>query len=98
MKNTATITKLFFLISFLNISITAFGQCPQSSFSISSPVCAGVPLQITNNSSGALNYKWDFTPGFFCSPAVKLTDTLLNLAFPGDITLATQNDTNIIFI
>ncbi len=98
MKNFIKRTKSVFLLYLSCLSSVAFGQCPQSNFSISSPVCVGSPLQITNSSSGSNSYKWDFSPGFFSNGATKLSDTLLSLAFPGDITLATQNDTNIIFI
>ena len=98
MKNYINPFQLLIMFCIQFITTESFSQCPISNFSIASPVCAGSPLQITNTSFGATNYKWDFTPGFFSQPASKLNDTLLNLNFPGDITLANQNDTNIVFI
>ena len=98
MKNYIRPLQILSVLCFQLIITESFGQCPISNFSISSPVCSGSPLQISNNSSGASSYKWDFTPGFFSKPASRLNDTLLNLSYPGDITLANENDTNIMFI
>ena len=98
MKNYIKSLKIIIVLCFQLISAENFSQCPVSNFTVNSPVCSGSPLIFSNNSSGATSYNWDFTPGFFSTPASKLTDTLLNLSFPGDITLANENDTDIIFI
>ncbi len=98
MKNYIIFLQLLLTFSVQFISTASLSQCPISNFSIASPVCAGSPLQITNNSIGASYYKWDFTPGYFSKPANKLNDTILSLNYPGDITLTTENDTNIVFI
>ena len=98
MKNYIKSFRLLVFVCFLSFCYKLSAQCPESNFSVTSPVCAGSPLQFINNSIGASSYNWDFTPGYFSKPSVKLADTTLNLIFPGDITLANQNDTNIIFI
>src|SRR4051812_4660779 len=73
-------------------------QCPQSSFTIQSPVCVGSPLTITNTSSGGNSYKWDFSPNYLTQTASVVSDTMLNLSVPGDITQMWQNDTMVVFI
>ena len=83
MKNYIKSLKIIIVLCFQLISAENFSQCPVSNFTVNSPVCSGSPLIFSNNSSGATSYNWDFTPGFFSSPASKLTDTLLNLSFPG---------------
>ena len=73
-------------------------QCPVADFTIASPVCAGSALNITNSSSNATTYKWDFAPGYFSQPATRVSDTALALSYPGDITTMVENDTVITFI
>ncbi len=98
MKSNFPTFTLFIFFCFQLVFSESGGQCPNSHFTLPSPVCSGSQLQFTNNSTGANSYKWDFSPGFFSKPAVKVQDTLLNLFYPGDITLAEQNDTTIVFI
>jgi len=54
MKNFACVA--CFLLIFFNSN----GQCPVSDFSVQSPVCAGVPIQLTNTSTGGNTYSWNF--------------------------------------
>ncbi len=73
------------------------GQCPAASFTVPSIICAGTPLPISNLSSNAVGYQWDFTAGFFRNPGVKISDTAMGVQYPTDITFETQNDTAIAF-
>lgn len=98
MKIQLSILQLSLLFCLLFTANQISGQCPVSNFSVASPVCSGSSLQITNNSSNAVSYEWDFAPGFFSRPPVLITDTVLNLNYPGDITLVKDNDTVMIFI
>ena len=51
-------------IVFLLLFVThfSFSQCPGAGFTIQSPVCAGSPLNITNTTTGASTYEWNFCP------------------------------------
>lgn len=82
----------------LFITSLAGAQCPSAAFNIPSPVCAGTPLSIVNNSTGAVSYQWDFSPGYFYSAGAVKTDTTLPLSYPGDIKALNQNDTIVVFL
>jgi PKD repeat protein len=73
-------------------------QCPVADFTIASPVCAGSPLNITNNSTGATNFEWDFAPGYFSQNGTKLSDTTVGFNYPGDLSSEFQNDTVVSFV
>ncbi len=98
MKTIIRVRKLLLLLCLQCIAGGLWAQCPTSSFTISSPVCVGSALQITNTSVGGIDYKWDFSSGFFSSTGTKVADTLLNLSYPGDITQMYQNDTMVLFV
>jgi PKD repeat protein len=43
--------------------IPAHSQCPQPAFTLPDTVCINEPFNITNNSTGAMRYEWDFCSG-----------------------------------
>lgn len=92
------------MIRFLLFALLIFqiqqssAQCPNSAFTIQTPVCAGESITISNQSSGASSYSWDFCPGFFNNPATQVNDTVLPVSFAGDITLMHENNIPIVFL
>jgi PKD repeat protein len=54
---------LVFLLISTVVSTTCVGQCEVPSFSINSIACIDQTLQVSNNSSAALEYSWDFCEG-----------------------------------
>jgi len=56
--------KIFFaLLLLFSLSRNAQSQCPTASFSLPDTVCSGIPLPLTNTSTGnGLTYQWDFCP------------------------------------
>jgi len=96
MKN-HTFSALFLLASLVYTS-QAISQCPTANFTIQNPICSGQTISINNTSSGATAYEWDFCPGFFSAQGALASDSILNLSFPGDITVTSEDDTVIVFI
>ncbi len=45
--------------------LAAQAQCPQAAFTLSDTVCIGEAVNITNTSTGAVRYEWDFCSGDF---------------------------------
>jgi len=52
----------FFLVMFSSIMLVN-AQCPDADFSVAQPVCPQQNLTLTNNSTGAVSYEWDFCAG-----------------------------------
>lgn len=52
-----------FVILFVAISYWAFSQCPTANFSLSSSACTNQQLLISNTSTSAVSYEWDFCSG-----------------------------------
>lgn len=90
--------RLYSLVFLCLIQLAAQAQCPTAAFTIASPVCAGSSLNITNNSTNAVSYRWDFSPGYYYSSGTIESDTTLALSFPGDINAYNQNDTVVVFL
>ncbi|QHT70535.1 PKD domain-containing protein [Rhodocytophaga rosea] len=83
--------QIFRYIGFLSIVIycvfDSFAQCPQPSFTVPDTICIGESLAITNTSSGADRYEWDFCSGDLEEqPALKTVTTLASALTPTDIT------------
>lgn len=64
--------KACFILAFASTAV--FGQ-PSSNFSISSSVCMEESVVITNNSTGATTYNWDFCLGDFISEPAYVSQT-----------------------
>ena len=48
------------LACFLLFYHSSYSQCPISDFTVQSPACAGVPIQLSNTGSGGSTYLWNF--------------------------------------
>jgi PKD repeat protein len=98
MKNYFSSKILLLFVCIQCISQHLAAQCPQSGFTIQSPICVGSPLTVTNSSVGGNTYKWDFSPNYLTQTATVASDTLLNIPLPGDITQMWQGDTMVLFV
>lgn len=87
-------TLFLLLISVFRV-IESNAQCPNPAFSIPT-TCSGSPLVISNTSTNANSYRWDFTPGFFRSTGTVVSDLSLG-ASAMDVTVMNQNDTTVAF-
>ncbi len=84
---------LIFLVSFGMAS----SQCPNSQFSAAGPVCADIPINFSNTSSGAISYQWDFCAGDFDSLITDTNDVSGFLNTPSGITAVSDSSGNFVF-
>lgn len=77
--------RLFALL--LLSSVAASAQCPQAGFTLPDTVCVNESISISNTTTGATQYAWDFCSGdLMQNPALQEITTLPNAAIPTDIT------------
>jgi PKD repeat protein len=97
MRHPSILLSLITFFLFTN-AYRSLAQCPVADFTVQTLLCSGDQLQLTNLSSNASDYFWDFTPSFDSMTATLNSDTTLNLSYPGDLASAIQNDTLFLFI
>ena len=76
----------------------SFGHCSVADFTLPATVCAGSIVNISNTSSGATNWQWDFTPGFFRNNGVKISDSINVIQYARDISIESENDSTFAFL
>lgn len=72
-----------YLLILLQIpSVFLFSQCPTANFTIEPPSCTDQSILITNSSSAATNFNWDFCSGDFEQPIDTFYNYLGNFNTP----------------
>lgn len=70
----------------------ARGQCPTASFGLPDTVCAGVDLPLSNLSTGATNYEWDFCAGDLAQTPTIMDLGTMNGAFTNPFSISIVTD------
>nr|MBP6335449.1 PKD domain-containing protein [Bacteroidia bacterium] len=89
---------ILFLTSLFAIHSTLHAQCPSAQFSALGTVCAGVPISISNTSTGAVDYFWDFCAGDFDSLVTDTNDASGFLNTPSGITPVVDASGRYVFV
>lgn len=78
---------ILLFVGWLLIRATASAQCPQPGFTLPDTVCINQPFNITNTSSGASRYEWDFCSGDLATrPTATELVTVTGASIPTNIT------------
>ncbi len=69
-------TRILIVILFVTsaFSFESFSQCPASSFTVNGSVCSGQSIPVTNTSTNATSFVWDFCGGDFATTPVGADD------------------------
>lgn len=81
------------LLIFFTTTTSGWAQCPSAAFT-SSASCDFSPINITNNTTGAVSYEWDFCAGELTTSTASISDaaSLTGIGIGGYNSVETIND------
>src|SRR5689334_14887042 len=83
MPNCLTTFKVCVLSCIVLLTLKSFGQCPVSNFTVDASVCRNESVAVSNLSTNATNYYWDFcSDDLLSAPTASVLNTSSSIVTP----------------